>query len=162
MSVTQPVLPLTGGCPCGAIRYKIASFPLLLYTCNCTNCQRISGSAFALNMPVLARDFHLEQGEPKGWHHTSPTGVAVISWFCAECGGRLYGDRAGRAEIINLRAGTLDDTTWLVPVMHMFIKSAQPWVLPADDAECHAMAPADFQSAAAAWRTMWPEFFPQK
>jgi hypothetical protein len=162
MSVTQPVLPLTGGCPCGAIRYKIASFPLLLYTCNCTNCQRISGSAFALNMPVLARDFHLEQGEPKGWHHTSPTGVAVISWFCAECGGRLYGDRAGRAEIINLRAGTLDGTTWLVPVMHMFIKSAQPWVLPADDAECRAMAPADFQSAAAAWRTMWPEFFPQK
>jgi hypothetical protein len=162
MSVTQPVLPLTGGCPCGAIRYQIASFPLLLYTCNCTNCQRISGSAFALNMPVLARDFHLEQGEPKGWHHTSPTGVAVISWFCAECGGRLYGDRAGRAEIINVRAGTLDDTTWLVPVMHMFMKSAQPWVLPADGAECHAMAPNDFQLAAAAWRAMWPEFFPQK
>jgi hypothetical protein len=28
---------MTGGC-CGAIRYEIASFPLLLYTCNCTDC----------------------------------------------------------------------------------------------------------------------------
>jgi hypothetical protein len=31
---------MTGGCQCGAIRYEITSFPLLLYTCNCTDCQR--------------------------------------------------------------------------------------------------------------------------
>jgi hypothetical protein len=162
MSVTRPVLPMTGGCPCGAIRYRIVSFPLLLYTCNCTDCQRASGSAFALNMPVLARDFHIEQGKPTPWRHTSPKGVAVISWFCGGCGGRLYGDRAGRAEIVNVRAGTLDDTAWLVPVSHMFMKSAQPWVLPAANAECHEIAPDDFQSAARAWRAKWPEFFRQK
>jgi hypothetical protein len=34
MGKTLPTLPLTGGCSCGAIRYEIASFPLLLYTCN--------------------------------------------------------------------------------------------------------------------------------
>jgi hypothetical protein len=153
---------MTGGCPCGAIRYQIASFPLLLYTCNCTNCQRASGSAFALNMPVSAGDFHILQGEPKPWRHTSPTGIAVISWFYGDCGGRLYGDRAGRAEIVNVRAGTLDDTAWLVPVAHMFLKSAQPWVLPAATAECHEIGPKDFRSAAEAWRAMWPEFFLQK
>jgi len=152
---------MSGGCSCGAIRYRIASFPLLLYTCNCANCQTASGSAFALNMPVLARDFLIQQGEPKGWRHTSPTGVAVISWFCADCGGRLCGDRAGRDEIVNLRAGTLDDTSWLVPVAHIFMKSAQPWVQPAAGAECDEAGAADFKSAAAAWRAMWPEFFPQ-
>jgi hypothetical protein len=31
---------MTGGCQCGVIRYEITSFPLLLYTCNCTECQR--------------------------------------------------------------------------------------------------------------------------
>jgi hypothetical protein len=162
MTSTRPALPMSGGCSCGAIRYEITSFPLLLYTCNCTNCQTASGSAFALNMPVLAKGFHIRQGEPEGWRHTSPTGVAVISWFCADCGGRLYGDRAGREEIINLRAGTLDDTAWLVPVMHMYMKSAQPWVLPAANAECHAIGPSDFQQAAKTWRAMWPEFFPRK
>lgn len=164
--MTRPTLPLTGGCSCGAIRYEIASFPLLLYTCNCTNCQTASGSAFALNMPVLARDFHVLQGEPKGWRHLSPRGVQVTSRFCGDCGGRLYGERAGRAEIVNLRAGTLDDTTWLVPAAHMFMQSAQswvqPWVLPAADAECHQTQPADFSALMPAWRAMWPEFFPEK
>jgi hypothetical protein len=103
---------MTGGCPCGAIRYQIASFPLLLYTCNCTNCQTTSGSAFALNMPVAAKDFHILQGEPKGWRRRSPSGADVTSWFCGDCGGRIYGERVGRPQSINIRAGTLDDTTW--------------------------------------------------
>ena len=162
MSIKRPALPMTGGCPCGAIRYEIASFPLLLYTCNCTDCQKASGSAFALNMPVVAKDFHILRGEPKRWHHTSPTGVAVASWFCGDCGGRLYGERAGRREIVNLRAGTLDDTTWLVPVAHIFMRSAQPWVLPAANAECHETRPDEFRLLAERWRAMWPEFFPQK
>jgi hypothetical protein len=153
---------MTGGCPCRAIRYQITSFPLLLYTCNCTDCQRASGSAFALNMPVAARDFHILQGEPKGWRHTSPTGIAVISWFCGDCGGRLYGDRAGREAIVNLRAGTLDDTAWLVPVAHMYTRSAQPWVAPAANAECHEIGPDDFRPLAERWRAMWPEFLRQK
>jgi hypothetical protein len=68
---------MTGGCSCGVIRYEIASFPLLLYTCNCTNCQTRSGSAFALNMPVTAKDFRILKGEPKARRHMSPRGVAV-------------------------------------------------------------------------------------
>jgi hypothetical protein len=162
MSADRPSLPLAGGCSCGAIRYEIASFPLLLYTCNCTDCQTATGSAFALNMPVLARDFHILQGEPKGWHHTSPRGVAVISRFCGECGGRLYGERATRAEIVNVRAGTLDDTSWMVPLAHFYMRSAQPWVQPAADAECHEVQPADFSALLPKWRAMWPEFFPRK
>jgi hypothetical protein len=153
---------MTGGCPCGAVRYAIASFPLLLYSCNCTDCQRASGSAFALNMPVLSRDFRILHGDPRGWRHLSPKGVEVTSRFCGDCGGRLYGDRSGRAEIVNLRAGTLDDTSWLAPAAHMFTRSAQPWVLPAASAECHDTQPADFAALLQAWRAMWPEFFPPK
>ena len=72
MSAARPVLPMTGGCSCRAIRYEIASLPLLLYTCNCTDCQTASGSAFALNMPVRTRDFRILQGQPKGWRRNSP------------------------------------------------------------------------------------------
>jgi hypothetical protein len=162
MSIARPVLPLTGGCSCGAIRYQVTSFPLLVYACNCTDCQRASGSAFALNMPVLARDFHILNGEPKGWHHASPTGVQVTARFCSACGGRLYGERAGRAEIVNLRAGTLDETSWLTPLAHFFRRSAQPWVQPATGANCYDTQPPDFGALVAAWRATWPEFFPRK
>jgi hypothetical protein len=162
MSAGKPSLPLTGGCSCGAIRYEIGSFPLLAYTCNCMDCQTASGSAFALNMPVAARGFRIVRGEPKGWHHASPSGVPVVSWFCGDCGARIHGERSGRAETMNVRAGTLDDTKWLTPVAHMFLKSALPWVQPGPGAECYQAGPDDFRSLAAKWRALWPEFFPEQ
>jgi hypothetical protein len=167
MTATRPVLPLTGGCSCGAIRYEITSFPLLLYTCNCTDCQTASGSAFALNMPVATKSLRIVKGEPRGWHHLSVSGGEVSSWFCGDCAARIYGSRKSRPESMNLRAGTLDDTGWLTPVAHIFMRSAQPWIaqssiLPAADAECHEIGPADFRPLAEKWRAMWPEFFPRK
>jgi hypothetical protein len=151
--MSRPSLPLTGGCSCGAIRYEVTAFPFLL-------CQTASGSAFALNLPVASRSFRIVKGEPKGWHHHSPSGVAVVSWFCADCGARLYGERAGWPEVMNVRAGTLDDTRWLTPVGHMFMKSAQGWVVPAEGAECFEADADDFIPLARKWRAMWPEFFP--
>jgi hypothetical protein len=159
MTGAGPAFPLTGGCSCGAIRYRITSFPLLLYSCNCTNCQRASGSAFALNMPVFTREFHILKGEPKGWHRASPSGVQVTSRFCGECGSWLYGERAGRSEIVNVRAGTLDDTSWTVPAAHLFTRSAQPWVQFYAGASCYDTQPPDFAALIPAWRAMWPEFF---
>ena len=55
----RPIPPLMGGCPCGANRYVIEAYPLLLYVCHCTDCQRQSGSAFAMNMPVPAKAFRI-------------------------------------------------------------------------------------------------------
>ncbi len=164
MGSNRPALPITGGCSCGAIRYEIASFPLMLYTCNCTDCQTRSGSAFALNMPVRASGFRILQGEPKPWRHTSPSGVEVASRFCGDCGAHLYGERSGRAEIVNVRAGTLDDTSWLVPAAHFFTRtaSAQSWVQAVAGASCFDTQPDGWGELLPAWRAAWPDFFPQK
>ena len=113
-------------------------------------------------MPVWTRDFRILQGQPKGWRRNSPSGADVTSWFCGECGARLYGERKGRPQIMNLRAGTLDDTSWLTPLAHFYTGSAQAWVQPATGAECHELQPADFSALMIRWRAMWPEFFPEK
>ncbi len=152
-----PRLPLAGGCPCGAVRYTVGSMPLSVYACHCTECQRRSGSAFALNMAVAAADFRIAAGTPKAWRGVSPTGVATASWFCGDCGGRIYGQRDGRAETVIVRAGTLDDTSWLKPAAHFFVRSAQPWENLAGDATCYEAAPPDMQTVAAAWRRMMSE-----
>lgn len=164
MSAKRPMLPMTGGCSCSAIRYAIASFPLLVYTCNCTDCQTRSGSAFAVNMPVTASDFCILKGEPKAWRYSSPKGVPVISWFCGDCGARIYGERSGRAGVVNVRAGTLDDTSWLVPAAHFFTRdtSALWWVQPVAGANCFETQPDGFDALIQTWRATWPEFFPQK
>jgi hypothetical protein len=43
----------------------------------------------------------------------------------------------------------------------MFMKSAQAWISPAADAECHEIGPDDFKPRGKRWRAMWPDFFPQ-
>jgi hypothetical protein len=56
-----------------------------------------------------------------------------------------------------VRAGTLDDTSWLRPAARFFVRSAQPWENLAGDATCHGAAPPDMQTVAAAWRRMMSE-----
>ena len=57
-------VPQTGGCQCGAIRYEIREAPHLVYTCHCTECQRLTGSAFSMALAVSAGVFHFAGTEP--------------------------------------------------------------------------------------------------
>ena len=47
-------LPQTGRCQCGKISYEITEAPELVYTCHCTDCQRITSSAFSLGIAFPA------------------------------------------------------------------------------------------------------------
>jgi hypothetical protein len=57
-------------------------------------------------------------------------GNTVPTAFCPACGTAIFGGRlTPDAEgIVVVRAGTLDDTTWLRPSVHVWTRSAQPWV----------------------------------
>jgi hypothetical protein len=67
-------LPQTGGCQCGAVRYEITQAPIMVYTCHCTDCQRMTSSAFSLGCVLPDGAFRLVRGEPKGVQRT--TGAA--------------------------------------------------------------------------------------
>jgi hypothetical protein len=128
--------------------------PLLIYACHCTECQQWSGSAFSLSMPVAATAFGLLRGEPKPWRRVGNSGVQTTYWFCSDCGGRLYAEREEYPDIRTVRAGTLDDTSWVWPVAHAYMRSAQPWEQ-ITQTECFEVAPTDFRSLAARWQRMW-------
>jgi len=149
-----PALPLCGGCSCEAVRFAVDAMPLLVYACHCTECQRWSGSAFSLSMPVAADSFAITCGKPKPWRRTGGSGVESIDWFCGDCGGRVYGQRDSRPDIVAVRAGTLDDTSWLRPIAHVHLRSAQAWERIPNTAECFDVLPADFADLASRWRQM--------
>ena len=152
----KPERPLTGGCSCGAIRYTISAFPLLLYACHCTQCQRQSGSAFALNMPVATTALRVTAGTPQDWTRRTTAGDAMVrSFFCGTCGNRIYASRDTRPASVNVRAGTLDDTSWLMPVAHFFMGDAQRWETIADPSSCYDSFPPDYQPLAERWRALW-------
>jgi hypothetical protein len=150
-----PALPLSGGCLCEAVRFQITAMPLLVYACHCTECQRWSGSAFSLSMPVKTGSFSLTRGQTQHFHRTGASGVESTHRFCGNCGGRVYGQRSSRPEIISVRAGTLDDTSWLRPIAHVYMRSAQAWERIPNNAECFEIMPSDFGSLVGKWQQLW-------
>lgn len=117
-----------GGCQCGAVRYRITGAPLTLYACHCTDCQKQASSAFGLSLWVRQSDFQFSSGEPKLWQVTADSGRQKICAFCPDCGSRIYHAFSGDPDVLSVKAGSLDDTSWLRPVGHIWTRSAQPWV----------------------------------
>jgi hypothetical protein len=128
-----------GGCQCGRVRYRITAQPLMLVACHCKECQRASGSAFGLSLIMPQAGVAIE-GELKLFERSSDSGRPLKCFFCPECGTRIYHQPA-HAPVINIRAGTLDDTSWLDPKMHAWTSSKQPWVLLPEGVPTHATQP---------------------
>jgi hypothetical protein len=121
-------LPYTGGCQCGEIRYEIHAQPLTLYLCHCKECQKQFSSAFGMSLTVGRDAVVITQGQPKAWIRKADSGREVKNLFCGECGTRLFHERTYSRDTINVKAGTLDDTTKLRPVGNVWTRSAQTWV----------------------------------
>jgi hypothetical protein len=119
-------LPQTGGCQCGEIRYEITEEPQLVYTCHCTDCQRLTSSAFSMGVVVPEPTFRLSGIEPRQLRRIADSGRINTRLVCPECGTWVCG--IPRDGVHRVRAGTPDDTSWLRPTRHIWTRSKQPWV----------------------------------
>ena len=127
--------PQTGGCQCGAVRYEITGPPVTVYACHCTECQTQSGSAFAMAAVIPRESFRITKGEPAMFARQTSPSKTMECWFCSACGTRLYHVPGGSSYANrNVKPGTLDDSSWLVPTIHFWTRSAQKWVPIPEDA----------------------------
>jgi hypothetical protein len=125
---------LTGGCECGAVRYRLASRPYVVHCCHCHQCQQHTGSAFVIN--ALIETDRVELTGPALAESTVPTpsGKGQIVLRCPQCHDVIYSHygAAGRASAF-IRVGTLDDPAACPPDAHVYTASKLPWVsLPED------------------------------
>jgi hypothetical protein len=80
----------TGGCQCGKIRYEITEVPQLVYTCHCTDCQRITGSAFSLGVALPQAALCLTAGEPRALQRMPDSGRLNTRFVCPDCACWVY------------------------------------------------------------------------
>ena len=116
---------MTGGCQCGHVRFEIVGEPLGLSVCHCRDCQRQSGSAFGMSLAIPPDGFQLRSGALKNFEIICDSGRPKTCVFCPECGTRVYHRTVNG---ISLKAGTLDDTSYLKPDAHYWTARKQPWV----------------------------------
>ena len=123
-----PAFPVAGGCICGAVRYQVLAPPLGVYNCHCKDCQRSAGSAYSASMIVEADKFVLTGVATLVFDKHADSGRIVRQHSCPVCHTRLFNEPLASPGFIVLRPGTLDDSSWAVPVGNIWTASKAPWV----------------------------------
>ena len=117
-----------GGCLCGRLRYRVSGAPQTVNCCHCRDCQRLTGSAFAVNAVYPAAQV---EALGDGWaaRDVSEDADGGRSWRCAACGTLLFSDHRLFPDDRFVRVGTLDEGDRLAPSAHYFVRSKHPWVV---------------------------------
>ena len=132
-----------GGCCCGAVRYAIDRGAIAGQAhCACTDCKRATGSAFATFCFVPEPAFRAEQGEPKGFTVQGSSGGDVTRYFCPDCGAQLYSEVAVMPGVRFVKAGSLDDASWMSPEAAFWCDSLDTWAAFPEGVTRHAMNPS--------------------
>lgn len=119
---------IAGGCLCGAIRYTSPVAPVMVAVCHCTHCQKQSGGAFSVNVGIPKGSLQFASGKTAVFEDKGSSGLPVYRHFCSSCGSPIYSDVVATPQLDWLKAGTLDDTSWVKPVANIWCQSAQSWV----------------------------------
>ncbi|SMF58006.1 Uncharacterized conserved protein [Xaviernesmea oryzae] len=117
-----------GGCFCGKIRYRMHGRPMFIHCCHCTDCQRQTGSAFAINALIEADRVELAEGEPVAVAMKTDSGHPHDIYRCPECRTALWSDYGRRGWMLFIRVSTLDRRAEFEPDAHIFTRSKVPWV----------------------------------
>jgi hypothetical protein len=121
-SAEMDAIAWTGGCQCGAVRYRINAKPHVT-VCHCRMCQKAVGGPFAVLAGVAGDAVTWTRGEPARFRSTS-IGDRL---FCSACGTPLaFADREDGG--IELTVGSLDKPVEAAPVSAAGIESYLAWV----------------------------------
>jgi hypothetical protein len=124
---SKPNAPLTGGCACGAVRYRLTSDPLFTHCCHCLNCQRQTGSAFVINLLIEGDRVELLADEPEPVNVPRDEGSNQRIYRCPTCQVAVFSEYGGPG-VRFVRAGTLDQPASVTPDVHIFTRSKLSWV----------------------------------
>jgi hypothetical protein len=118
---------MKGGCLCGQVGYTANAEPIFVGVCHCKDCQKESGTAFNIVVAVPQAAVSI-QGPAKTYTAKADSGKDNVRRLCPNCGSTILSEPAALEGVSIIRAGTLDDTSWLKPSMEIYCDRAQPWV----------------------------------
>lgn len=121
-------MPLTGRCLCGGVAYSADAEPIAQAVCHCTDCQRQTGNPFSVIVGVPSASFSVE-GETLASFATTGEdhGRETTRNFCSACGAPVFSETPLMPDIVFVKAGSLDDASWVQPQVEVWTSSAHPW-----------------------------------
>lgn len=120
LSVTRQ---LSGGCLCGAVRYRVEDAFVYSANCDCSACRRATGAAFRSFAEIARQKLEVVAGADRLWvlgtdqaNHTR----------CQDCGTYVFAV-VREGSFVRVNMGTLDQTPSIRPTEHIFVGSKAGW-----------------------------------
>lgn len=141
-----------GGCVCADVQYELTAEPLALLCCHCTECQTASGSSFILSLKMPYGAVKATRGEAKPYLRPEADGQERHVFRCPRCLTALWSERLDSKEMLTVYAGTLDGSSELDPVAHIWTCDAQPWIIFPEGSLQFPENPPDLEPIVKGWR----------
>jgi hypothetical protein len=113
----------TGGCLCGAIRYRSTAAPVRGVICHCPMCRRHSGAPALSFVHFPANAFVWERGAPKLYQSSE----FAQRGFCENCGSTLSMHEEILADRMLVAVGSLDEPNRVHIDDHVWTKDQVSW-----------------------------------
>jgi hypothetical protein len=132
---------IDGACHCGQVTFEAEVDPAKVTICHCTDCQRLTGTAYRVSVSAAREAFRLTGAAPKLYTKTAESGRPRQQYFCPDCGSPMYTTGIGDdAERVGIRWGVIRQREDLKPTRRIWRSSEPVWVehvgeLPADERE---------------------------
>ncbi|MBR0756106.1 GFA family protein [Bradyrhizobium jicamae] len=116
-----------GGCACGAIRYETRSAPIFENHCQCTDCQKRSGTGHGSYLTFPQRADVKISGTASEWRVAGDSGNEKIHAFCPTCGTPVYLTFAAMPDLFSIPATSLDDPGLFNPQVLTYSIRGHAW-----------------------------------
>ncbi|MBG1232051.1 GFA family protein [Aestuariivirga litoralis] len=113
----------SGGCQCGAVRYRMLARPSGAHLCHCRMCQKHFGNFFSALVEIPKDKFRLTHGKIS----TFESSDEVYRGFCKSCGTPLSLDAAKESKFY-IAIGTMDNYSEFAPQAQFGMESRHDFV----------------------------------
>lgn len=111
----------SGGCQCGAVRFRVRGALKDASICHCRMCQKAFGAYYAPLVSTRGAQLTWTRGEPQRFQSSNQ----VRRGFCAQCGTPLTYEAP---DGVAVAAGAFDDPAALPPTIQYGIQDKLPFV----------------------------------
>ena len=115
-------------CACEAVEVKLAGDPEIVSACNCTACQKRTGSVFGVSAFFSKEQILSVAGETKTYERLSEAGRAVSMHFCGKCGTTVYWELGMYPDHVGVAVGCFADREFPMPERAVWCSRMHPWV----------------------------------
>ena len=115
---------LAGRCLCGAVHYAVKDEFVYALNCHCSNCRRVTGSAFKPFAGIERDKLNITQGQDNLLIFGDKNAAHDV--HCNTCGSLMF-SVVREGEFVHVTLGTLEDTPSIRPTAHIFVASKAAW-----------------------------------